>query len=116
VISSSPRLKTRVSQTLVALSLICLLPHSLGCRPPCPAAKPQERPLLIPAPTCDLPQLPSPIDIVFYTPDDRYIILPQAEWAKLGGYIYATRNWIQAAGPCLVSKDKPAQPATEGAK
>jgi hypothetical protein len=85
--------------------------------------------LLIPAPTCDLPQLPPPFDIVIYTPDDflwliliaptgvrDFIIVPQWEWALLGGYLYAIRGWVKAAGPCLLSKSKPAQPATEGTK
>jgi hypothetical protein len=60
------------------------------------------------SPDCDLPQEPSPIDIVYYAPDESYIVLPLADWAKLGGYVYDLRAWIRSAGPCLVHK--PAQP------
>lgn len=93
---------------LARLSWLTLVLSTACSQRPCPV-KPEPAPPIIVTPDrtpCELPELPSPIEVHAQVDGDRVIYL-RAEVADLAAYLVALRSYAVAARDCLADPGAP---------
>jgi hypothetical protein len=74
----------------------------LACSHPRPAPIEPPHVVIAPRPTCNLPELPAPIEpkvVGFPTPDE--VVVSKSDMVAILDYVQAMHDWIGAAAGCL---------------